>query len=291
MGREADGVEGRGGDERVVGGVDDQAGGRDLRDERPGAAATVVVLGPVEAVARGRVEVVELVDRAHAVDPRRAQVREPRVQPAHLGAQPADEAPVVDAVRGEPHRPAAAGEVDGRIRRDDAIEASAGVRRPRCLGRQLQRQVRPQRETHDGDRRAGGGIGQAVDDDADVLGLPRVVDPPRQAEARPGPAQVHADDAHAQVQQASGRADDVGGLGRARQPVQEDGRRVAGAPGRRRRIQDEEPVAVGEGERLGPARQVDPVGAEVAPGDRLGVAASEPGMGVERGIRGFRHGT
>ena len=128
-----------GGDQGIVFRVDDQAGDGDPGDQRRGAAASIVVGGPGEAVARRDVQVVKFEEGGDLRQVGRAEVGERGVAPGDVGAEPSNEAAVVDPVDGAAELAAARGQVDRRVGGQDAVEALERV--GRGLRRQLQDKV------------------------------------------------------------------------------------------------------------------------------------------------------
>ena len=127
------------GDKWIVYSVDDQAGDGNPGDQRRGAAASVVVGGPGEAVARRDVQVVKVEEGGDLRQVGRAEVGERVVAPGDVGAEPSDEVAVVDPIGGAAELAAARGQVDRRVGGQDAVEALERV--GRGLRRQLQDKV------------------------------------------------------------------------------------------------------------------------------------------------------
>ena len=251
----------------------------DQRDEAEGAASGVVILRRRKTIPGRRVTIVELIDRADATEGGLAQLGETAVEPTHLDAQPAYKIPVVDPILGPLHGPCTGREVDRRVGGDHAIEP---VQRPRRGFRgELESEAGSQREADQGDGRAGGPRPEPGHDRAQVVRPSGVVDPPRQAESRARSPQVHPDHSDPHRHQLPGEPEHVRRTRTSRQPVHQDGGRVARAPVPGHRFQHAQPIAVVQDHFVADRRQVNiPVG-QVAAGDRLGVAGAKPGMGLE----------
>ncbi len=166
VGGESDSLERCGGNERIIGGMNNKPGKPDPREHGQGTAAGVIVQGRREAVARCCVAVVELVKRVDLLQARRAQLGEAAMKPHHFGAEPADKAPVIDAIFRPPHCFSAGGQINRWIGGENGIEPIHGSLG--SLRRQLEAETGTQRKSSKDYWRSGGSMRQPGDYPAQI---------------------------------------------------------------------------------------------------------------------------
>ena len=171
------------------------------------------------------------------------------MEPRHLGAEPADEVPVVEPVFRPPHRFRAGREIDRRIGGENAIEPVHGS--VGSLRGQLECETGAQRKPGEGDGRSGSSTRHPVDHGAQVVAAAGVIDTPGQSKPGTRPSEVHPDHADAQSHQPPGEADDVRRAGTTRKTMNQDGCGVCQTPSPRHRLQHAEPVAIFELDLMG----------------------------------------
>ena len=92
---------------------------------------------------------------------------------------------------------------------------------------------------------------QPADDLPQIVASARVIDLASQSEATAGPAQIHPHDPDTQRKQQPADPDDVVRVGTTCQSVHENRSRHARLPSRGHRLENEQPVAVGQRNLVG----------------------------------------
>lgn len=216
-----DGIgEGRGGEERVVEGVEEEGGDGEVGEEREGGGALPVVFGAGEAVEWSGDAVVEVVDGADGAE---VGGVERAGELAGFGEGFGDEGPEeteeVETIAGLVEGLGAGGEVDGCGDGDGGGDGGVG----RGFGGVFEGEIAAEAEADEGD--GGGSWGGVGDDEAEVVGGTAVVGLGETVGDAAAGAVVPCEDVPAGAVEGAGETADVGGVEAAFETVGEDGER------------------------------------------------------------------